>query len=974
MSISAPPSGRLPVRLAWIAMLAASVALGAPAVAAEDDVEHPSLPPDPVSQALAVEHLDRFAIPELPSGLERFEVTVSIDGAPVSANLYQHSNRDDAFRVLVDDGSGVLREVEAPPVQTYRGTLAGEPDGWIAASVRDGQLWAIVHLHNELWAVQPVASVDPAAPRDAYVSFDASDFHDAVHSCGVSPELPWLIQPNGAPEGGVAGNPCDNYTQIAFDADYEFYQANGSSVPSTVADIENILGGVAAIYEAEVNITFGITDVIVRSSAADPYTSTDAATLLDEMQSEWNSNQGSVTRDTAHLMTGKNLNGTTIGIAWVGVVCTANSFAYGLSQSKFSGNFAQRVALTAHEVGHNFNASHCNGDADCSIMCSGLGGCSGNITGFGSSATASITSWANGVGCLNPPSISAPSGLSATDASCGGVTVTWNAVAAATEYLVFRNTVQSAGSATQIATSTTPSYLDTSATPGQTYYYWAKSTNGCSTSGFSASNAGSVAPLPAIPGGVMASDGELCGSVLVVWSPVTGASTYQVWRNTTNSSGTAQLIGSAGATPYSDTTATPGTTYFYWVKSGNACGATSGFSASDSGLAGGTPGTTTGVAATDGTSCGSVTVTWNAVSGASSYSIWRNTTNNSGTAVQIGTAGASPFIDGGASSTAQFYWVRAENSCGSSGFGTSNSGFAASAPGITSGVAATDGASCGSVTVTWNAAGGATSYSIWRSATNDSGTAVQIGTSAGSPFVDGGASASTQFYWVRGINSCGTGPFGTSDGGFGGAAPSAPTGLAATDGTTCGAVNVSWNAVSGASSYSIWRSTTNDPGTATQIGTAAGSSFVDDSAAATTQYYWARAINTCGTGPFSDGDAGFAEDPTPTIDPIADAGASCGSLYTGPTPALANASCAGSVTWSLVTGPSGMTIDANGVVSWPSATIGAALVTIEATNVAGSDTESWTVTVDAVTPVVAAIGDATAPAGSPWTGPVATLA
>ncbi len=39
----------------------------------------------------------------------------------------------------------------------------------------------------------------------------------------------------------MAGNPCDNYTQIAFDADYEFYQANGSSVPSTVADIENIL-------------------------------------------------------------------------------------------------------------------------------------------------------------------------------------------------------------------------------------------------------------------------------------------------------------------------------------------------------------------------------------------------------------------------------------------------------------------------------------------------------------------------------------------------------------------------------------------------------------------------------------------------------------------------------------------------------------------------------------------------------------
>src|SRR5690606_13461917 len=107
-------------------------------------------------------------------------------------------------------------------------------------------------------------------------------------------------------EGGIAGNPCDNYTQIAFDADFEFYQSNQSSVPNTINDIESIVNGMSAIYESELNITFGITTIIVRSSPSDPYTTNDPDDLLDQFRAEWNANQGSVSRDVAHLMTGKS--------------------------------------------------------------------------------------------------------------------------------------------------------------------------------------------------------------------------------------------------------------------------------------------------------------------------------------------------------------------------------------------------------------------------------------------------------------------------------------------------------------------------------------------------------------------------------------------------------------------------------------------------------------------------------------------
>ncbi|MFQ5806245.1 MAG: immunoglobulin domain-containing protein, partial [Phycisphaerae bacterium] len=106
-----------------------------------------------------------------------------------------------------------------------------------------------------------------------------------------------------------------------------------------------------------------------------------------------------VLRDVAHLMTGKDLNGGVIGIAWLGVICNTSQ-GYGLSQSRFTGNFTNRVGLTAHEVGHNWDAVHCDGDGDCFIMCSGLGGCAHNVTRFGSRSIGDIVPFRNTRPCL----------------------------------------------------------------------------------------------------------------------------------------------------------------------------------------------------------------------------------------------------------------------------------------------------------------------------------------------------------------------------------------------------------------------------------------------------------------------------------------------------------------------------------------------------------------------------------------------
>ena len=81
---------------------------------------------------------------------------------------------------------------------------------------------------------------------------------------------------------------------------------------------------------------------------------------------------------------------------------------------------------------------------------------------------------------------------------------------------------------------------------------------------------------------VTASDGSHADRVRVSWTASSGATSYQVYRNTSDSLIGATRIGTPTASPYDDTIAVPGVTYYYFVKActSEGCG---DFSTSDSG-------------------------------------------------------------------------------------------------------------------------------------------------------------------------------------------------------------------------------------------------------------------------------------------------------------------------------------------------------------------------------------------------------
>ncbi len=145
------------------------------------------------------------------------------------------------------------------------------------------------------------------------------------------------------------------------------------------------------------------------------------------------------------------------------------------------------------------------------------------------------------------------------------VVVAWQPSPTAIGYEVWRNKSLDSNMAAKIS-SPDPlgtTYHDTTAVGGVRYYYWikAKGSNAV-VSSFSAPATGWSALSTS---GLIASKG-LRREIQVKWSPISGAISYELWRNLTADISTATLLTNINATAYSDQAVQPAVIYYYWVK------------------------------------------------------------------------------------------------------------------------------------------------------------------------------------------------------------------------------------------------------------------------------------------------------------------------------------------------------------------------------------------------------------------------
>ena len=190
---------------------------------------------------------------------------------------------------------------------------------------------------------------------------------------------------------------------------------------------------------------------------------------------------------------------------------------------------------------------------------------SAGISRFGTGQFITLGSCTNGA--PSAPGVTATDGTSTNHAQ-----LSWSDVAFEDGYEIWRNTINVSGSASLLNTvgANTTNYNDTSATPGQQYYYWLKAYNCAGNSGFGSGNGG-YRQLATVAG-VSASYKTHTNKVVIQWADITGETGYGIWRHTSDASGSATLMGAAPADAlvYTDTTAVADTDYYYWVRGSNS--------------------------------------------------------------------------------------------------------------------------------------------------------------------------------------------------------------------------------------------------------------------------------------------------------------------------------------------------------------------------------------------------------------------
>ena len=282
------------------------------------------------------------------------ELRFRFDDTDFYFNLEPHDMRAPNYRAVEIGPGGVRRTLPPQPVHTFKGTLAGREDTRGRFNLTDGGVEGVVYAPEGWVYVEPLRNYLPGAPAGELVVYSHADIRPGeALKCSVS--LPKRLQ-RGVEQVTSqveAAAPTKYEFEVATEADYEYVQALGGSEEAN-REIEGILNQVDGVYQSELLLQLRIS--FQRTwTMEDPYHKTDKSALLDDFGEHWNNNfAASQIYDLAHLWTGKTL--TVYGTATRGAACRFPSSSYGLSTRLT--RFPAKYALSAHEIGHNFGATH----------------------------------------------------------------------------------------------------------------------------------------------------------------------------------------------------------------------------------------------------------------------------------------------------------------------------------------------------------------------------------------------------------------------------------------------------------------------------------------------------------------------------------------------------------------------------------------------------------------------------------------
>jgi hypothetical protein len=365
----------------------------------------------------------RYAEPVVVTGLPAPGQPGTATGA-IRTHFEAYGHR---FDLELEPNDRVLRPLPSarrkllPAHALYRGTVAGLPGSWVRLTRLPDGLHGLVYDGTELYVLAPAGSVAAsldaplAVPPDTTLAFRAADAETGLEnaSCTVlrrpgsadgsttstvaQPTYKAIFAELQQRASAIAATVPTKELDLALVADTQFAGDYGDAQGEMLARLNNVDG----IFSSQVGVRI-VSGFVQALSSNGGMTSTAPETLLSQFETYRRATPAAASRGLAHLMTGRDLNGATVGIAYLDTVCAAQG-AVSLSQGTFSTYTASLIA--AHELGHSFGAPHdgengsaCVGTPQVYLMAPAVNGSST----FSQCSLEQIAPVVNSAGCLTP--------------------------------------------------------------------------------------------------------------------------------------------------------------------------------------------------------------------------------------------------------------------------------------------------------------------------------------------------------------------------------------------------------------------------------------------------------------------------------------------------------------------------------------------------------------------------------------------